>query len=85
MDIIRSPGQLGSILRSARLQQNLTQADVARGLGVSVQAVSKLEHNAERASFERVHRLCLLLGLQIGLQPKAQGVHEGADDVTPEW
>jgi HTH-type transcriptional regulator/antitoxin HipB len=85
MDIVRSAEQLGPMLRAARVQQKLTQADVARNLGVSVQAVSKLEHNAARASFERVHRLCLLLDLQIALQPRAPGVRERAADAAPEW
>ena len=67
MDIIRQPRQLGPILRAARLQLGLTQADVARQLGVSVQAASKLENNADKASFDRIHRLCTLLSLDIAV------------------
>jgi HTH-type transcriptional regulator/antitoxin HipB len=70
MDIIRVPDQLGSVLRAARLQRGLTQADVAKQLGISTQAVSKLETKAGKASFDRVHRLSLLLGLELALQPK---------------
>lgn len=78
---IRIPAQLGAILRSARQQQGLTLADVGRRLGVSTQAVSKLELNVERASFERVHRLCLALGLELVLQPRPT-----ADASSPmEW
>lgn len=76
MAIIRIPAQLGTLLRDARLQQGWTLADVARQLGISAQAVSKLEKTADRASFARVHRLCLLLGLELILQPKAPGVSE---------
>jgi HTH-type transcriptional regulator / antitoxin HipB len=68
--IVRIPDQLGSLLREARLRQSLTQADVAKRLGVSVQAVSRLENNAGRASFDRVHRLCLMLGLDLLLRQK---------------
>jgi HTH-type transcriptional regulator/antitoxin HipB len=67
---LQVPDQLGANLRTVRLQRGLTQADVARQLGVSVQAVSRLEQHAGRASFDRIHRLCLLLGLDIVLQPK---------------
>jgi HTH-type transcriptional regulator/antitoxin HipB len=70
MDIIRVPDQLGSVLRAARLQRGLTQADVVKQLGISTQAVSKLETRAGKASFDRVHRLSLLLGLELALQPK---------------
>jgi HTH-type transcriptional regulator/antitoxin HipB len=74
MNVIRTPDQLSPILRAARLRQGFTQADVARQLGISTQAVSKLESHAGRASFDRIHRLCLVLGVDIGLQPKnAQG------------
>lgn len=76
MAIIRIPAQLGTLLRDARLQQGLTLADVGRQLGVSAQAVSKLEKTADRASFARVHRLCLLLGLELIVQPKSPGVSE---------
>ncbi len=71
MDVIRLPNQLGPKLRAARLQRGWTQADVARQLGISTQAVSKLEQRAGRASFERIHQLCLVLGLQIGLAARS--------------
>ncbi|MGH8146697.1 MAG: helix-turn-helix domain-containing protein [Rhodanobacteraceae bacterium] len=80
MAIIRIPAQLGPLLRDARLQQGMTLADVAGQLGVSVQAVSKLEKSADRASFARIHRLCLLLGLQIDLQPRVTGVAEASGE-----
>jgi len=70
MDIIRVPEQLGAVLRAARLQQGMTQAEVAEKIGISPQAMSRLEKNAGKASFDRIHRLSLLLGLEIVLQPK---------------
>lgn len=84
MDIIRVPDQLGTLLRNARLQRGLTQADVAGKLGVSVQAVSKLENNAARASFDRVHKLCLLLDLELALRPKADLQASGMSSQV-EW
>lgn len=83
MNIIRTPDQLGPLLRAARLRQGLTQADVAHQLGISTQAVSKLESQAGRASFDRIHRLCLLLGMDIGLQPKNTDTPSGKSKV--EW
>lgn len=75
--------QLGDILRSARLSRGLTQTDIARELGISTQAVSKLENNAARASFERIHRLCQVLGLELRLQEKS--AMNLRDAGTPEW
>ena len=71
MDVIRVPAQLGAVLRAARTQRGLTQADVARQLGITVQAVSRLENNAGRAAFDRIHQLCQLLGLEIQLLPRS--------------
>ena len=79
---VRIPDQLGGLLRTARLQQGYTQADVAKRMGVSVQAMSKLENNAGRAGFDRIHRLCLILGLELVLQPRT-GIDP--DAATPEW
>ncbi|HWU75418.1 MAG TPA: helix-turn-helix transcriptional regulator [Rhodanobacter sp.] len=75
--------QLGDILRSARLSRDLTQTDIARELGISTQAVSKLENNAARASFERIHRLCQVLGLELLLQEKS--AMNLRDASAPEW
>jgi HTH-type transcriptional regulator/antitoxin HipB len=85
MDIIRLPDQLGPMLRAARLQRGWTQADVAKQLGITAQAVSKLESQAGRASFDRVHRLCLLLGLELGLEPKAAAASKGAATSKDAW
>ena len=85
MDIIRLPDQLGTMLRAARLQRGWTQADVAAQLGITAQAVSKLESQAGRASFDRIHRLCLLLGLELGLQPKSAGASKSIASTKAAW
>lgn len=86
MDAIRTPDQLGTLLRAARIRQGLTQAQVASQLGVSTQAVSKLESHAGRASFDRIHRLCLVIGLEIVLQPQGSRIAEEAmQQPEPEW
>lgn len=66
-EVLRIPEQLGPLLRAERLRQGLTQLDVARRLGVTVQEVSRLENNADRASFDRVHRVCRVLKLELSL------------------
>ena len=79
---VRIPDQLGGLLRTVRLQQGYTQADVAKRMGISVQAMSKLENNAGRAAFDRIHRLCLILGLEMVLQPLTG---TDPDAPAPEW
>ena len=80
---IRLPAQLGVVLRSARLGRGLTQTHVARELGITAQALSKLENNAAKASFERIHRLCQVLGLELLLQEKS--AMNLRDASGPEW
>lgn len=70
-EVIRIPAQLGSLLRSERISRKLTQAQVAAQLGISAQALSKLEQDASRVAFERIHRLCLVLGLELQLRHAA--------------
>ncbi len=83
MDIIRVPEQIGVVLRAARLQQGMTQAEVAKKMGISPQAMSRLEKNAGRASFDRLHRLSLLLGLEIVLRPKDRVASQ--EHLSSEW
>lgn len=85
MDVIRIPQQLGPVLRAARLQQQFTQSDVAKRMGITVQAVSKLENNAGRASFERIHKLCALLGLELILRPKDAGTVSAPPTSAAQW
>ena len=54
-------------------------------MGVTVQTVSKLESNAGRASFERIHRLCLLLGLELSLISKGASPHVAEPGPPVEW
>ena len=79
--VIRTPNQLGPILRALRKQAGLTQADVAGQLGVTRQAVSELENRPESATFERLMKLCAVLGVEIVLQ--ARGAPHAAGAV--EW
>ncbi|NLC62046.1 MAG: helix-turn-helix transcriptional regulator [Gammaproteobacteria bacterium] len=79
--IIRAPQQLGPLLRALRKQAGLTQADVAGQLGVTRQAVSELENRPESATFERLMKLCAVLGVEIALQPRATSRPAQA----PEW
>lgn len=81
LHIVRAPHQLGPLLRAMRKQGGLTQADVAGQLGVTRQAVSELENRPESATFERLMKLCAVLGVEIALQPRATSRPTQA----PEW
>lgn len=78
-EAIRIPAQLGSLLRSERINKNLTQAEVAAQLGISIQAMSRLERDASRVSFERIHQLCRVLGLEMLLRSGKSPTPPGGD------
>ena|SRR5690625_3602177 len=81
LHIVRAPQQLGPLLRAMHKQAGLTQADVAGQLGVTRQAVSELENRPESATFERLLKLCAVLGVEIVLQPRTTS----RPSHTPEW
>lgn len=59
--------ELGKRLQKQRLQQNLTQAALAKKLGVSVPTISNLE-NGKNTSLETFISVVFALGLQTELQ-----------------
>lgn len=76
---IRIPQQLSSILIAFRKHAGLSQAEVAAQLGVTQQAVSDLERNAESMSVARLMSLLSLLGVVLVLRER-----EGQASDTPE-
>lgn len=59
--------ELGTRLQKQRLQQNLTQAALAKKLGVSVPTISNLE-NGKNTTLETFISVVFALGLQTELQ-----------------
>jgi len=66
--IVRTAEQLPALLQGFRKQAGLTQADAALRLGVTQQALSALERNAEKASAERLLELLSILGVEFILR-----------------
>jgi len=56
-------GELGSRLARARLEKNLTQAQLAEQAGVSKSTVERLEAGAVATQLSGVIRICRALGL----------------------
>jgi HTH-type transcriptional regulator/antitoxin HipB len=57
--------QLGQLLKSARKQRNLTQAEVAGRLGLSQNRVSHLELHPEQLSFKQLLAWSAAVGLEL--------------------
>ena len=89
--IVRSPDQLPQLLRAFRKQAGLTQAEAALRLGVTQQALSALERNAETITMDRLMRLLSTLGVELVLrrqQPYAAAQTNPASGLhisEPDW
>ncbi len=59
--------QLGQLLRAARKQRGLTQAEVAARLGLSQNRVSHLEGHADELSVKQLLTWCAVVGLELSL------------------
>lgn len=68
----------GQIIRAAREKSDLTQADLARRLGMSRATISRLENGTiEELGVRKLALLCDRLGLEIGVRPRqAPTLHE---------
>jgi HTH-type transcriptional regulator / antitoxin HipB len=59
--------QLGQLLKTARKQRKITQAQVASRLGLSQNRVSHLEQHPEELSFKQLLAWCAVIGLELRL------------------
>lgn len=76
---IQTPQQLGSVLQGFRKQCGLTQAQVARKVGLQQSAVSELELDSSTASLNRIFKLLAALDLELVVQSR------GASPKVSEW
>ena len=82
--------QLGQLLRAARKQRGLTQAEVGARLGLSQNRVSHLEGHADELSVKQLLTWCAVVGLELSLAPRhalvpAAGGAKVREPAPPEW
>ena len=68
--VVRTPGQLIPIFSAFRKRNGLSQAELARLIGVSQQTVSQLERNPDKATLERLLRAFAAMDVEIVVQSK---------------
>jgi HTH-type transcriptional regulator / antitoxin HipB len=81
IQLVRSPKQIGSVLRRYRRAQNLTQADMARRAGVRQGTVSQVETGLETVKLTTVMELLRALDLEMVLQPRTKGSNKDIEDI----
>ena len=84
--------QLSQLLRAARKQRGLTQAEVGARLGLSQNRVSHLEGHADELSVKQLLTWCAVVRLELSLAqrlamaPEVSGAQApGPASTPPEW
>jgi HTH-type transcriptional regulator / antitoxin HipB len=68
---IKTPDQLGSVLRGFRRERSLTQKDVGSRVGLAQNAVSQIEAAPGRAGLARIFKVLAALELELVVRPRA--------------
>ena len=70
---IKTPGQLGAVLKGFRRDRKLTQAAVGAAVGLPQNAISEIESAPDRTSLARVFKLLSALDLDLVVRPRQNG------------
>jgi len=70
---IKTPGQLGAVLKGFRRDRKLTQAAVGAVVGLPQNAISEIESAPDRTSLARVFKLLSALDLDLVVRPRQTG------------
>ena len=76
---IKTPHQLGPVLRGYRRQRKLTQTEVGARVALAQKAVSKIELTPERTGLSTLFKLLAALELELVVRPR------GAAARRSEW
>jgi transcriptional regulator with XRE-family HTH domain len=76
---IRSPRELGQLIRSYRVERRMTQEGLAAAVGASRKWVSEAEAGKPTAEIGRIFRALAVLGVTIGLLQEAGKASSGGE------
>lgn len=69
---IKTPSQLGAVLKGFRRDRKLTQAEVGAKVGLKQNAISEIESSPDRSSVARIFKLLAALDLDLVVRPREQ-------------
>lgn len=67
---LKTPGQLGEVLKGFRRERKLTQAAVGAAVGLPQNAISQIEAAPDRSSLARVFKVLAALELEVVVRPR---------------
>ena len=80
-ELVRSPKQLGVVLRRFRRMRDYTQAELAKRAGVRQGTNSQVETGLEAVKLTTVMDLLRALDLEVVIQPRTKGSHSDIEDM----
>jgi HTH-type transcriptional regulator/antitoxin HipB len=84
--VVKTPRQLGQVLRGFRTERGLTQATLGASIGIAQNEISDFERDAERATIRKLFRMLSGLGVEIVLRdPAAPANAKSRRRASPEW
>jgi len=72
---VKTPQQLGSVIKGYRRERGLTQSEVGARVGLAQKDVSQIESTPGRAGLARVFKLLAGLDLELAVQPRRTTSH----------
>lgn len=81
---VHTSEHLSALLQGYRRQAGLTQAEMAKRLGITQQTLSAFERNAEKASAERLVEYLNILGVNLVLR-QSKGEHSAGSAPDVQW
>ena len=76
---IKTPKQLGAVLRGYRTSQKLSQQDVGLRAALPQPIISNIESNSSRIALSRLLKVLAVLDLELVIRPKSK------KNTSSEW
>lgn len=72
-ELARTPKQLGNLIRRARKNQDLSQAELGMKTGLRQATISEIESGRPGAKLESILKVLAILNLEIRIDPRTIG------------
>ena len=79
--MVRSPQQLGPLIKIERVHRGLSQQELSDLTGIGQKNISHVENGKEGTKLETVFRLLAALDLELQLAPRSKGWPKPVGDI----
>ena len=79
--VIRNPGQLGSLIQADRLKKGLTQKALAELTGIGQKTISHIENGQDGTKLETIFTLLAALELELNLASRSKSAKRDISEI----